>query len=416
MKHRIALCQIALFAALLVAGTLPSAQAQCGSAKCCSAPSCAAPCRPVVCRPSSCLSCTYQRDRCKPACGCGTGCGPVVDSCCPVQSSCASRWGGIRGGCRPLAGLFSPRSNVGCNTACAPACSVPCVTNSCAPSCAARCAPVCAAPQQATCCEPESKCCKDPQCIAELIYKSQTCCYARQRARALRQLGRRYSCVCYPEIMCAFVYGMNDADERVRKQAVYEVIRQNHRNKNCCCSSVVGPLQTALADCDKGVRRLAAKALCECGYDVKDCNSCGTCGTCGTLTSTGTTEIAPFVPPAPATSEPAPLPPSNNYEESTEGVKVPAFPEAPAPVEIIPKAKAVEEEPKAEPEAEAEAEDAPKPKPAVKKPAVEEPEEEKKEEKEGTSARSNYRPRLGVAPATRGCRKLQSRGSQMAGM
>lgn len=208
--------------------------------------------------------------------------------------------------------------------------------------------------------------------------------------------------------MCAFVYGMNDADERVRQQAVYEVLRQGRRHKDCCCPSVVEALQTALADCDRGVRKYAAKALCQCGYDVKDCDSCGTCGS---LASTCNTGFAPFVPPAPGTLEPAPSVP---YEESPEGIKVPAAPEPPdEPVEIIPRPKKVEEEP----EAESEADDTPNPKPAIKKPATKKPVVvEPEEEKEETSARSNYSPRLGAAPAPRGCRKLQSRAPQMARM
>ncbi|MCH7685242.1 MAG: HEAT repeat domain-containing protein [Planctomycetes bacterium] len=124
------------------------------------------------------------------------------------------------------------------------------------------------------CCE--TKCCNaDPCEIAELIYKSQTACYARDRRRALDRLGDRYDCKCNPEIMAALVYGLNDADEKVRKEAADEIGDQ--LRKNCCCSKeVVAALTTALADCNWGVRRQAEEALEACGYEVVDgcCNPC----------------------------------------------------------------------------------------------------------------------------------------------
>ncbi|MEZ6034781.1 MAG: hypothetical protein R3C17_16935 [Planctomycetaceae bacterium] len=68
-----------------------------------------------------------------------------------------------------------------------------------------------------------AKCCNDDCCdIAKLIYTSMTACYARQRKAALDTLGRRYDCCCHPEIMNAFVYGLNDTDERVRREAADE--------------------------------------------------------------------------------------------------------------------------------------------------------------------------------------------------
>lgn len=120
--------------------------------------------------------------------------------------------------------------------------------------------------------------------ISKLIYTSQTACYAKDRARALRKLGK-FSCVCNPEIMSAFIYGLNDADERVREQAAEEIEDQVKKNPCCCTAAVTLALQNALGDCDKGVRRKAEKALKRCGYNVvKGCcpkPGCTT-GACGT--------------------------------------------------------------------------------------------------------------------------------------
>ena len=52
-----------------------------------------------------------------------------------------------------------------------------------------------------------------------MIYCSQTACYAKDRRNALNRLGKCYDCCYNPEIMCAFVYGLNDCDERVRLAA-----------------------------------------------------------------------------------------------------------------------------------------------------------------------------------------------------
>jgi len=50
-----------------------------------------------------------------------------------------------------------------------------------------------------------------------------TACYAKDRKSALDKLGRKYNCCCHPEIMNAFVYGLNDSDERVRREAADEI-------------------------------------------------------------------------------------------------------------------------------------------------------------------------------------------------
>ena len=61
-------------------------------------------------------------------------------------------------------------------------------------------------------------CCANPCEVAELIYASQTACYGRQRAHAIHKLGA-FDCQCNPEILCAMVYALNDADEHVRREA-----------------------------------------------------------------------------------------------------------------------------------------------------------------------------------------------------
>ncbi len=94
--------------------------------------------------------------------------------------------------------------------------------------------------------------------------------------------------------MSAFIYALNDADERVRRKAADEIGDQVRHN-GCCSPCVVAALTNALADCDRGVRREAEQALCLCGYDVVDgccdqcdvaCNdACGNaCGTARPLT------------------------------------------------------------------------------------------------------------------------------------
>jgi hypothetical protein len=135
-----------------------------------------------------------------------------------------------------------------------------------------------------------------------LIYISQTACYARQRRAALRKLGNRYDCICNPEIMTAFVYGLNDADERVRRTAADKIGDQIRKNC-CCCPEIVAALTCALGDCDRGVRRQAEQALRLCGYDIVD-GCCNTCCSTGS-TACGASGCAPVGGAAPAASAPA---------------------------------------------------------------------------------------------------------------
>ncbi len=158
-------------------------------------------------------------------------------------------------------------------------------------------------------------CCADPCEVAELIYKSQTACYATQRAHAIHKLGQ-FDCQCNPEILCAMVYGLNDADERVRRASAEEIGHEMRKNPCCCSKEVTAALTCALADCDRRVRRHAEKALRQCGYDIVDgcckqtcCASMGGCAPMGTAP-----KMAPTPAPAPAPSAapaPAPAPPED---------------------------------------------------------------------------------------------------------
>jgi hypothetical protein len=175
-----------------------------------------------------------------------------------------------------------------------------CFKGSCASSCAstASCTPSCV----------ETKCCNaDPCEIAKLIYESQTACYARQRRAAIRKLGNRYDCICNPEIMTAFVYALNDADERVRRTAADKIGDQVRKNC-CCCPEVVAALTCALGDCDRGVVRQAEQALRLCGYDVVNgcCDQgCTTAGCNNGCAPAGTPAAAPMID----NGAPAPVPP-----------------------------------------------------------------------------------------------------------
>jgi len=154
--------------------------------------------------------------------------------------------------------------------------------------------------------------------IAQLIYDSQTACYARQRRAAIHKLGDKFDCVCNPEIMSAFVYALNDADHRVRTKAADEIGDQLRKNPCCCSQCVVSALTNALADCDRGVRREAEQALRICGYDIVDPCCEVVCDT--TCCNTG---CAPGC--APAGVAPAAISPAN---------AVPAAPAA-APTEAV---------------------------------------------------------------------------------
>ncbi len=330
-------------AAVALAGMTGTVEAGLFGSGGCKSCGCAEDCQPAVCKPTIARPChknvyTYQR-KCsdiKPPCcddGCGndSGCAPV--SCgAPAGDGCAAP-----AGCAPAGPGCAAPAGVGCaapaGCAADPNCAAPAGAGCAAPAgCAAD--PNCAAPAGAGCAAPAG-CAGDPSCaapagdgcgnecgegcsaedaceIAKLIYTSMTDCYAVKRRNALDELGE-YDCSCHPEIINAFVYGLNDTDERVRKEAADE-LGDAARSNSCCCSpAVVSALTCALADCDRGVRRQAEEALEACGYEIVDGN-CDSCtegcanGACGH-------QAAPVEAPAAAPAAevlPAPVPPTDS--------------------------------------------------------------------------------------------------------
>jgi len=104
--------------------------------------------------------------------------------------------------------------------------------------------------------------------IARLIFQSQTSCYAKDRRGAIHRLGDGYDCSQNPEILVAFVYALNDADESVRAKAADEIGDQIGRHPDCAVPEVVAALKVALGDCDAAVRREVRQALATCRIDV----------------------------------------------------------------------------------------------------------------------------------------------------
>lgn len=146
-----------------------------------------------------------------------------------------------------------------------------------------------------------------------------TACYAKDRRKAIKKLDSRYDVCCNPEILCAFVYALNDADEKVRAEAadaIGDQIRKGNKGCGSCCvctPEVVAALTCALADCDKKVRKQAEEALELCGYEVVDgcCNTCCPAPTCcPTACGAGAPAANPTpAPMPPAEAVPAPVPP-----------------------------------------------------------------------------------------------------------
>ncbi len=312
----------------------------CGASKCCD---CAPTFQPTCCKPTITRPChrnvfNYQRS-CAKATGCDS-CGGPSNSCCPTgagncagtgTTSCAGSCGN---GCATAPACAAPCGN-GCATtpACAAPCGNGCAATTCAAPCGNGCAATCAAPcgagnscsnSDSNCCASGDGCCattcQDACQIAQLIYESQTACYAKHRRAALQRLGRKYDCVCNPEIMSAFIYGLNDSDERVRATAADKIGDELRKNKCCCSQCTVEALTIALADCDRVVRRQAEQALRQCGYDIVDpccCEvACCDSGCVGTGCSSGATGVPAAVPAyspeaAPATAPAvAPAPPA----------------------------------------------------------------------------------------------------------
>jgi hypothetical protein len=134
--------------------------------------------------------------------------------------------------------------------------------------------------------------------------------------------------------MCAFIYGLNDCDERVRKESANQ-IRKQVKKHGCCCDKVVCALTYALGDCDKGVVRAACRALKCCGYDVQN-PCCTTTSTCCTQPASCAVpngqsapvptpaeggEAAPAPAPAPGAAEPEAYFPSRLKSQQTKARK-----------------------------------------------------------------------------------------------
>ncbi len=256
-------------------------------------------------KPPCCDSCDAPSSCCAPA-ACGPKCDPKCaapcgNNGCSTDPACAAPCGNNNG--------CSTDPNCGCpnnGNACEPACAAPCGNNACAAD------PNCAAPCNSGCDACDDRCCDaDPCEIAKLIYTSQTACYAKDRAEAIEDLGNDFDCVCNPEILTAMVYALNDADERVRKEAADEIGDQLRKNPCCCSKEIVAALTCALGDCDRGVRRQAEEGLEACGYEVVD-GCCDSCDSCGDSCNNGACNngCAPAAAPAPAAPEAAPSAPA----------------------------------------------------------------------------------------------------------
>lgn len=212
-------------------------------------------CCPTIARPAMTSIFRYQRKfrNVKPA-GCDTA-APCLVGCSPESSGC--------GPVMCLAG--TPASGCACPSDVSAGCGDS--HNCCGEGHSGR----------IHCCD-KQKCCE----IAGLIYESMTACYATERRNAIHRLGDRYDCVCHPEIMNAFIYALNDSDERVRSKAADEIGDQVRVNRCILGPPTIRALQQALADRDRGVRRQAEEALQQCGYRIVD----GCCHPCDSADST----------------------------------------------------------------------------------------------------------------------------------
>ncbi len=208
---------------------------------------CAEDCRPFCCKPTIVRPCctnvyTFQRkcSNIKPSC-CNTCCAPTT--CCAPAESCTPATCCVPAECSNEPGSCCPAPDCGKSPGCVPS------------DC----------PQKG-CCNSREDCCT----IARLIYQSMTACYATDRKAAIHKLGDHFDCCCHPEIMNAFIYALNDSDERVRAKAADEIGDQIRRNRCRCGSPTISALTCALADCDRSVRRQAEEALLWCGYKIVD--------------------------------------------------------------------------------------------------------------------------------------------------
>ena len=250
-------------------------------------------------------SCCVTTSDCAPA----SCCAPV--SCCAPASCCApvTAGNGVQNSCCAPAACADNCTNTCCApTECSPGSFCTFTSGDIHPGCAESTAE----------CSTEG-CCDKSTCeeIATLIYQSMTECYATARRTAIHRLGDRYDCCEHPEVMNAFIYALNDSDERVRAKAADEIGDQIRRNRCVCGMPVIRALQCALADCDRNVRRQAEEALHWSGYAIVNGNPNGCVGECCSVASATTY-------------------PQSEDTVTTHAVMVPAPAPAPAPVEFEP--------------------------------------------------------------------------------
>ncbi|GIT29817.1 MAG: hypothetical protein Ct9H300mP1_18630 [Planctomycetaceae bacterium] len=171
--------------------------------------------------------------------------------------------------------------------------------------------------------------------IARLIFQSQTGCYARERRSAIHALGDGYDCSQNPEILVAFVYALNDTDERVEPRRPTRSVIRSENIPTAPFRRSSRPFKLALGDCDKRVRPEARLALSDCGIEVVRVKD----GSCARPAE----NCAPRPPAAPKAQLPAspekssvePDPPSDGFlqdvelDPETESIEVSEAPEEP---------------------------------------------------------------------------------------
>ncbi len=309
--------------------------AGCDASKCCDCAPCVEPCKPVIVRPCHKNVYTYQRQLsnlkppccdedcdpygCAPAggcvpCGAGNGCAP-----CGAGNACAPY--GAGNACAPC-GPANACAPCGPANACAPcgpgagACAAPCgPANACAPCGPAgnACAPY--GPAGGACC-PANACCPGDACcpqvredaceVAKLIYTSMTACKPGDREEAIDELDD-FSEVVYPEIICAYLYALNDADPGVREEAADELGDALEEYPCLCSQQIVDALTCALADCDDDVVDQVEEALEACGYDIVDADEVACCDVACAPAGCAHVGCAPGGYSAPATQPMAPM-------------------------------------------------------------------------------------------------------------
>lgn len=168
-----------------------------------------------------------------------------------------------------------------------------------------------------------------------------TGCYASIRRKAIHRLGDHFDCVHHPEIMTAFVHALNDSDESVREKAADEIGDQIRRNRVCIGQPVIRGLQSALADCDRAVRRQAEEALRLAGYRIVDGACCVASTSPQWMVPATPSEIGPNIPSEIDLAPQLPLPAES--ESTTEYTSERSLKVLPASSRIVSKLKPITE-------------------------------------------------------------------------